>query len=176
MIDIHSLAQPFKSWNSLYSHSKVISTTVTTMHVGAMFLGGGLAVAADRTTLRVAASRADERARQLGEVADVHRPVLIGIAVLFITGVAMTLADLENFLTSPVFWIKIVLVTLLLINGALLQRTESTLRRAATPGPATDTTNAAAPVRWQQIRRFSVFSVVLWIATFLAGSILTNAS
>ncbi len=134
MIDIHALAQPFKSWNSLYSHSKVISTTVTTMHV------------------------------------------LIGIVVLFITGIAMTLADLENFLPSPVFWTKIGLVTLLLINGTLLQRTESTLRRAAETGPATDTTTAAAPGQWQQIRRFSVFSVVLWTATFLAGSILTNAS
>jgi small-conductance mechanosensitive channel len=176
MIDIHALARPFESWNSLYSHSKVISTTVTTIHVGAMFLGGGLAIAADRTTLRVAASRPEERARQLGEVADVHRPVLIGIVVLFITGIAMMLADLENFLTSPVFWTKIALVTLLLINGALLQRTESTLRRAAETDLAPDTTTAAAPVRWQQIRRFSVLSVVLWTATFLAGSILTNAA
>ena len=134
MIDIHALARPFESWNSLYSHSKVISTTVTTIHVGAMFLGGGLAVAADRTTLRVAASRPEERARQLGEVADVHRPVLIGIVVLFITGIAMMLADLENFLTSPVFWTKIVLVTLLLINGALLQRTDR--RCDARPRPS----------------------------------------
>jgi uncharacterized membrane protein len=174
MIDIHALARPFETWNSLYSHSKVISTSVTTLHVGAMFLGGGLAIAADRTTLRVAANRPGERARQLAEVADVHRPVLIGIVLLFVTGVAMTLADLENFLTSPVFWIKIALVTLLLINGALLQRTESTLRRTAENGPA-DTTTVAPPAQWQRMRRFSVLSVVLWIATFLAGSILTNA-
>ncbi len=75
---------------------------------------------------------------------------------------------------SPVFWIKIALVTLLLIDGAFLQRTESTLRRVA--DGATDTTKAAAPKQWQRIRRFSVMSVVLWIATFLAGSILTNAT
>src|SRR5258705_6123876 len=128
MIDVHALVKVFEPWNSLYGHSKVISTTVITAHLGAMFLGGGLAVAADRATLRTAAERPDERARQLAEVSDVHRPVLIAIAFLFISGIAMALADLENFLTSPFFWVKIGLVTLLLINGALLQRTESALR------------------------------------------------
>ena len=80
MIDIHALARPFESWNAIYSHSKVISTTVTTLHVGAMFIGGGFAIAADRITLRVAARRPDERARQLAEIlgyppsgADRHR-------------------------------------------------------------------------------------------------------
>jgi uncharacterized membrane protein len=164
MIDIHAIAKPFESWNALYSHSKVISATVTTFHVGAMFLGGGLAVAADRTTLRVAAHLPEERARQLVEIGDVHRPVIVALVVLFITGIAMTLADLENFLTSPVFWIKITLVAVLCINGALLQRTESALRRAH------------APAQWQRMRTLSVLSVTLWIATFVAGSILTNAS
>ena len=172
MIDIHALARPFESWNALYSHSKVLSTTVTTLHVGAMFIGGGLAIAADRTTLRVGAERPDERARQLAEISDIHRPVLIAIVVLLITGVAMTLADLENSLTSPVFWIKITLVALLLVNGVMLQRSESVLRRT-TDGPEA---MATALPRWQRLRRFSVLSVTLWIATFLAGSILTNAA
>lgn len=169
MIDIHALARPFESWNAIYSHSKVISTTVTTLHVGAMFIGGGLAIAADRMTLRVAAEQPDQRTRQLAEISDIHSPVLTAVVVLFITGVAMTLADLENFLTSPVFWIKITLVALLLVNGLLLQRSESKLRRTAEGAPA------ALP-RWQRLRRFSVVSVTLWIATFLAGSILTNAA
>jgi uncharacterized membrane protein len=169
MIDIHALARPFESWNSLYSHSKVISTTVTTLHVGAMFIGGGLAIAADRTTLRVAAEQPDERARQLAEISDIHRPVTIAVVVLSITGIAMTLADLENFLTSPVFWIKIAFVALLLVNGLLLQRSESALRRSIDGPPA------VLP-RWRRLRRFSVLSVTLWLATFLAGSILTSAA
>lgn len=171
MIDIHTLARPFESWNAMYSHSKVISTTVTTLHVGAMFIGGGLAIAADRTTLRVAAERPGESARQLAEIADIHRPVTIAIVVLFITGIAMTLADLENFFTSPVFWIKISLVALLLVNGALLQRSESALRRTGDGAGV-----VPAVPQWQRLRRFSILSVTLWIATFLAGSILSNAA
>lgn len=68
-----------------------------------MFLGGGIAVAADRTTLRLSAEQPGERARQLAKLADVHRPVLIGIALLFVSGIALALSDLENFLTSRVF-------------------------------------------------------------------------
>lgn len=173
MIDIHAFAQPFEGWNALYSHSKVVSATVTTLHVGALFLGGGLAIAADRTTLRVAAHLPEARARQLAEVSDVHRPVIIALAVLFITGIAMALADVENFLTSPVFWVKITLVALLCINGAFLQRTESALRRAGKDAPATA---GIAPAQWQLMRTLSVLSVSLWIATFVAGSVLTNAA
>lgn len=173
MIDLHAIAQPFERWNALYSHSKVISTAVTTLHVGAMFLGGGLAIAADRTTLCIAAHSGEARARQLAEVSDVHRPVIIALVVMFITGIAMALADIENFFSSPVFWIKITLVALLCINGAFLQRIESTLRRAIADAPATAGT---APVHWQRIRILSVVSVSLWVATFVAGSILTNAA
>jgi hypothetical protein len=169
MLDIHSLAQPFEPWNSLYSHSKLVSTSVVTLHLGAMFLGGGLAVAADRATLRVAAEHPDERARQLRAVSDAHRPVLIAIALLFISGIAMALADLENFLASPVFWIKLSLVALLLLNGWFLQRTETALR-------ATDDTGTGVPDGWRRMRTFTKLSITLWIATFVAGSILTNAS
>lgn len=171
MIDLHAIARPFESWNSLYSHSKGVSATVTTLHVGSMFLGGGLAIAADRMTLRVPATRAEQRRQQLAEVSDVHRSVIIALIVMFITGIAMALADVENFFVSPVFWIKILLVALLCINGALLQRTEFTLRRIEDDAQ-TDT----APGLWRRMRRLSVFSITLWIATFLAGSILTNAA
>lgn len=168
LIDAHSLAQPFEGWKSFYSHSTLTSTIVLTTHLGAMFLGGGIAVAADRTTLRVASERSDERSRQLAEMADVHRPVLIGITLLFISGIALALSDLENFLGNPVFWIKLSLVALLLINGLFLQRTESALRRDESAGTGTAT--------WSRMRLFSRLSIALWIATFLAGSILTNAS
>jgi hypothetical protein len=58
--------------------------------------------------------------------------VLIERALLLASRPGLAPADLENFLTSPVFWIKLSLVAPLLINGALLQRTESAPRRAGT--------------------------------------------
>jgi uncharacterized membrane protein len=169
LVDAHSLAQPFEGWKDLYSHSTTISTIVLTVHLGAMFVGGGFALAADRMTLRVSAEHPDERARQLAEVANVHRAVLIGIALLLITGVALALADLENFLTSPVFWIKLILVALLLVNGALLQRSENRLRHGTDTGES-------IPSDWSRLRTFSVLSILLWLSTFIVGSLLTNAS
>jgi hypothetical protein len=38
-----------------------------------------------------------------------------------------------------------------------------------------DGTNAGA-ANWNRLRTFSMLSIALWIATFLAGSILTNVS
>ena len=73
----------------------------------------------------------------------------------------MALADLENFLTNPVFWIKLSLVTLLLINGALLQRSESTLRRMGATGDET------VPAKWKRVRTFSVVSITLWTQRLL---------
>jgi hypothetical protein len=169
LIDPHALSQQLEGWKDLYSHSTTISTIVLTTHLGAMFIGGGLALAADRMTLRVSAQSRDERARQLAEVADVHRPVLIGIALLLISGIALALADLENFLTSVVFWIKLLLVALLLINGAFLQRSEARLRRSPDDSGTTESD-------WGRLRTFSVLSIVLWISTFVVGSLLTNAS
>jgi hypothetical protein len=136
-----------------------------------MFLGGGLAVAADRMTLRVASNLPDERQRQLAEISDVHRSVIIALTVMFVTGIAMALADVENFFASPVFWIKILLVAALCINGFVLQRTELGLRRADD-----DVQTDAMPGQWRRMRTLSVFSITLWIATFVAGSVLTNAS
>jgi len=50
--------------------------------------------------------------------------VLVGLAALFVSGVLMAAADLDTFLPSPVFWLKLALATCLLINGAVLMRTD----------------------------------------------------
>ncbi|MBK5186825.1 MAG: hypothetical protein JJD97_01195 [Gemmatimonadaceae bacterium] len=103
-------------WQSLFSNSKVISTSVTVAHLFALFIGGGFAIAADRSTLRALRADVAERARQLRELNDVHRPVLIAIAVLFSSGVLLALSDVKTFATAPTFWIKMGLVLLLVVN------------------------------------------------------------
>jgi uncharacterized membrane-anchored protein len=135
-----------------------------------MLIGGGLAIAADRATLRISHELPGERERHLGELKAVHRPVLIALTVLFISGLAMMTADLDTFLKSPVLWLKIGLVALLVINGVILERTEAKLRRNGGPdqGPPPDL--------WGRLRAAAVASITLWIATLIAGTILTSAA
>jgi hypothetical protein len=157
-------------WNHLFGHSKLISGGVTGFHIIALFLGGGLAVAADRMTLRVRAGDVEGRRAQLREVSVVHPLVLAALVVLFVSGVLLAAADVETFLPSPIFWIKLTLVALLVVNGALLTRVEHRLTAVGDEFPA------VADQVWARVRLFSIFSVFLWIATAVVGIVLSNAA
>ena len=132
ILTLKAIEELLSPWQSAYSDSTVLSTTVTALHLIGMLVGGGLAIAADRATLRISNERPGERERHLGELNAIHRPVLIALGILFVTGVAMVASDVVTFLTSPVLWIKLSLVTLLVINGVVLERIESALRRNGT--------------------------------------------
>ncbi len=164
---VHSIGQLLAPWQSLYSNSKVVSGAVTFVHLAALLFGGGFAVAADRATLRAARSSPERRRHFLQELATVHRPVVVALAILFCSGLLQAAADVETFATSPVFWAKLTLVALLLANGYVLTRTETRLR--ASGGSARD------PL-WARLRRTAIASVVLWTAIVLVGTMLTSSS
>lgn len=157
-------------WQSVFSNSKVISTSIAGAHLFALLIGGGFAVAADRSTLRAVRADVGERTRQLGELHDIHRPVIISLAVLFATGVLLTLSDVATFAASPSFWIKMALVVLLVMNGGSLVRTEQALRQTGTLAE-----NAHRRL-WGRLRVISWASLFLWSATLLVSVVLQNAS
>src|SRR5437868_813228 len=78
-----------------------------------------------------------------------------------ITGVAMLLSDIETFVASPALWVKLALVALLLINGVLLNRTETALRRSQDAG--------GSESLWSRLKFNAISSLVLWSATLVAG-------
>ncbi len=160
---ISALTRIAAPWQAFYGDSALTETAVTSLHIVALMVGGGLAIAADRATLRAAAGDPAARTRMLSELHAVHRPVLIALGVLFVTGVALALADVATFAESPTFFVKLGLVALLCANGGFLYRTESLLRREATER------------RWRRLRLASWLSLGLWIATVVAGTALVNA-
>lgn len=169
MLIAQGLIDALAPWKTLYGDSAVVSTSVTTVHIVSLLFGGGFALAADRSTLRALRGGGDDRRRQLGELHAVHRPVLIALTLLFISGVMLAAADLETFLGSPAFWIKLALVTLLLANGAVLARTEARLLGDGAP------TEANAPL-WRRLRASTFASIALWTLTTIAGSALVGLS
>ena len=165
---VETLAHALAPWQSVYSDSKVLATGVVAVHLVALLFGGGLAVAADRATLRAirtGAAADDEARRLLAELGAVHRPVLIALAVLFVSGVLLAAADVKTYALAPVFWLKLALVALLLANGVVLERAESGLRHSA--GDAG---------RWRRLRAATWASLALWTATTVVGVALTNAA
>ena len=146
-------------WAHLYGASKLLSTTVTFAHVGGLLLGGGFAIAADRATLRVSRHAVRRRAH-LDELHAIHRPVLLGLALTFVSGLLLLAADVETLLPAPLFWIKMGVVAVLLANGALLQRAETALRRGR-----------GNPDRvWRQLRGAAMLSLTLWFGSVLLGT------
>lgn len=161
---IETLTQWCAPWQAFYGDSRITEIAVTSVHVVAMLVGGGIAVAADRLTLRATRREGADRHAMLEELQAVHRPVKIGLAALFLSGVALAASDVETFAASPAFLVKLGLVVLLSVNGLFMLRTERLLRREVTEK------------RWGMLRLASWLSLLLWISTAVVGVVLVNAA
>ena len=161
-----TLARLVEPWAHLYADSKVIATIVTFGHVASLLMAGGLAVATDRATLRALRLAAEERGRHLEDLSGVHRLVVGGLTLSVITGILLFMSDVETFIGSWIFWLKMGMICVLLANGYRMTRAERSLRAdAAEISPA-----------WRGLRRTALTSVALWYAITLAGVALVNVA
>src|SRR4051812_39864230 len=165
---VESIAHAVEPWQSAYNNSPAISTGVIFVHLGAMLLGGGVAIAADRVTLKAVRADGLEKVRVLRELETTHATVIAALVVSFMSGLALAAADVKNFATSPVFWTKMALVALLLVNGWTLQSAER--------GALRETDRAGSSRYWARLRATSILSIALWTCVLLAGTILVNAT
>lgn len=170
-VALHTLAGALSPWQSLFSNSKVVSGAVTFFHLAGLLFAGGFAVASDRATFRALKGAPNARTVLLTELSDVHRPVLIGLGVLFASGMLLATADVETFGKSPVFLIKMTLVALLGLNGLVLQRTETALRVRRN----SLLENVVDEPLWGRLRVTAMTSMGLWTAIVLAGTILVSS-
>jgi hypothetical protein len=158
MMPIRELAD---TWASIYSNSAALRSAISFAHIAGLVGGGGCALAADRATLRAFRHAPEAVAREVHHLHGVHGIVLTGLGVVIISGVLLMLADLDSYLVSPTFWIKMGLVVALVVNGSVLVR--SALRTESGDSRARDA------LRWA-----SIASIVLWFATTLVGAVLPN--
>lgn len=161
---IDGLEHLLRPWALLYSRNPTVQTAVTFLHLGGIFLGGGFAIATDRETFEAVRARVSGQMRHLAHLHNIHRPVLVGVVMAIGSGFLLLAADVQTFARSWVFWVKMTLLALLLMNGHWLSRTETTLRQTAPD----------SPVLWARLRLISFASMVLWLALILAGTILLN--
>jgi uncharacterized membrane protein len=130
-------------------------------HLSGLVLGGGGAVAADRASLRAVRASATQQASHLRELRLVHRVVLWGLSITFLSGLLLAAADVETYATLPAFWVKMGLIVLLLGNGVSMQSAERAL--------------AAGAAAWRRLHTTALASLVLWFAVLLASTFLTSA-
>lgn len=162
-----ALVRLVEPWSALYSDSTAIPTLVVFGHIAALVFAGGLAITLDRATLRASRGPAEFRWRQLEELRAAHRLVVVGLGLSAVTGVLLFAADLETYFGSWIYWTKMALIVMLLLNGYLMTRVES--RISSTP-------NAADDAGWRQLRSNAVVSLVLWFSIAFAGVALVKAA
>ena len=155
------IADLMTSWGSFYANHAAARTLVAFAHVGALIAGGGIAIAADRSTLNALHQGATIRRLQLEALHGTHRIVIASLALIAASGLLLFASDFETFLYSRFFWIKITFVALLVVNGAVLWRAE---RRAIRGDEAA----------WGTLRFSAVASIALWLLTTLGGVALPN--
>ncbi len=156
---VETLVNLLEPWSTMYSDSTVLSVVLKYAHLGAMLVGGGLAISADRTVLRAAVPATAEGRVVLADlVGDVHRPVVAALMVSAASGALLLAADLEALAVNKVLWVKFGLLLLLAGNGLLMLRDERALRRGTGGGSA-----------FLALRARAFTSVGLWLAITLAG-------
>ena len=149
------------TWSSIYTHSPAIKSALAFAHIGGLVGGGGCAIAADRATLKALRRPVAEAAHRIEELHNVHTVVIVGLVLVVASGALLALADLDTYLQSTVFWIKMAFVVALLANGALVVRAGSRVH------------NGDASARGA-LRFACVASLTLWFATTLIGAALPN--
>ena len=149
-------------WATFYGDSLFTQTIVTFAHVGGLLVGGGIAIATDRATLRMTSDV--DRRRHLLEIAHIHRAVVTALVIVILSGIALATADLEAVWGSWIYWVKMLLVALLLANGARMRRIE----QGAMPEPV------ITGAQWSALRGSAMASLILWLAITLAGVALIN--
>lgn len=161
---IHSLVVVTAPWRSLFSRSSSVEMSVVGVHVLAMLVAGGLAIAHDRGTLRAGRWTPAIQRHHFAELHAVHRTVVVALAICMLSGLALFAADVKTYVVSVPFWIKMGLITMLLGNALVMTSAETSLRLNA---------SGAAVVAWGRIRASSIVSACLWGAIVLVSIVLS---
>ncbi|MGH9411149.1 MAG: hypothetical protein ACRD1V_17030 [Vicinamibacterales bacterium] len=154
------LQHAIDAWASIYANHAALRTTIEFLHVGGLLGGGGAAIAADRATLT---RHRPDLADWLDSFHTTHRIVLAGIVVILASGVLLLAADVDTYFHSKVFWAKMGLFVLLLLNGAQLMRSETAAR-------------GGDERAHRRLRTLVGVSLALWFLITLAGAALPNIS
>jgi uncharacterized membrane protein len=149
------------NWASFYSNHALARTLITFAHIGGLVVAGGAAMTVDRSLLSYAHRDSDNGRAKLAATRSSHGFVLWGLVFVTISGLLLFAADVDTYWASRVFWIKIGLIALLVVNGLALMWSE----RRATAGDSS---------AWTTLRWTAAASITFWMLTTLAGVALLN--
>jgi len=172
---LEALTTLFLPWSEFYADSSWLPTTILAVHMLALFIGGGMAIAADRRILMVVPDAPKALQHAAEELQTTHTIVIGALVLTVLSGVALATSDLGTFAVSAVFWAKMATLVVLLSNGVYMQRQESQVHAAASDPSAVPTGAAFLPSLqrpWTALRRSAVISATAWYVMVVLGVVL----
>jgi hypothetical protein len=162
---VDALAEP---WQKLYAHSTVVATLVLFGHVAGLLVAGALTFSREAGVLRLDPADDGARGHYLRGASPLRAPIAIALAIAMFNGLLLFLADLEAFAVSPVFWTKMLLVVLLLVNLVVASRLDARLFREG------DGATEGHERLWRRRRACAWTAAALWFGLVLSGSALAS--
>jgi len=170
--DVGQIDAFVEPWRRLYAQSPLLSTLILFGHLGGLLAAGGLAVAAERGTLRLDPSDDVERRRHLADLERLRTPLWIAFGVALASGTLLFFADVEAFATSRIFWTKMSLVGLLIATTCVTARLDTALRRDGDSGTSRE--SLVRERRWRRRRAAAIVTALLWFGLVLVGAALAS--
>lgn len=171
---LETITALFQPWADLYGDSHVLSTSIVALHVLSMFLGGGIAIGADRRVLLAAPGTAEAHRAVAEDLRAQHAVVIGSLALIVLSGLLLAASDVGTFGVSLVFWSKMIAFTLLMGNGWLMRRTEARVVQAAKNTMEFSVVGPDLTLPWGALRRSAWVSLSGWFITVFLGVLLTN--
>lgn len=152
-------------WSAYYSDHQMVSLLIRYLHLAALMIGGGTALAIDRVVLGTARTSTDDRRRAaFTAMQGSHRVVVPALVIVTASGVLMAAADWDTFVASRLFWAKMISFGLLVINGMALVAAERAYAKETEVS------------MWRRVVLASGASCVLWLLILWIGEWLTVAA
>lgn len=166
-----TLTQP---WADYYSASAWLPTALIAVHVLALFIGGGIALGADRRVLQSTPGRSEAYLAAAADLSATHSIVIGALIITNVSGLALFASDVGTFWGSRVFWAKMATLVVLVVNGARMRSTEAQLISNArnTVEMAVAGPDVTAP--YQTLRTHAWVSVAGWCAIVVLGVVVAN--
>ena len=159
--DLAGIAAP---WHAFFNRSAPTEMAVVGIHVLAMLVAGGLAIAHDRGTLRAGRWTPAIQRHHVAELHAVHRTVVIALGICMVSGFALFATDVTTYVVSVPFWIKMGLIAMLFGNALIMTANEGVLMTGSGNG---------ATAAWARIRTSSIVSGLLWGTIVLVSIVLS---
>src|SRR5512140_3662172 len=150
-------------WTGVYLGHDSVQFLAGLGHILSILFAARFALAGDRAALRAGRRPAAQRTALLASIGNAHRPVLIGLSLALLTGLAQLLAQLSYLPRSPFAWLKLLGLVALLANGRAIRLAAERLRQ-----------NAEQPAAWRSLRAGAKRSLALWSMLVLLGLLLTT--